>query len=94
MIPTHKDLIIKGWVEQNSYGNDLWSIKGPRNILLGGIFRLNYHNPNEVHVAARLSNISGTKQTVVPLIGTTFNYQDYIPEWEQLMDELLKTLFK
>lgn len=86
MIPTHKDLIIKGWKNQELFG--------PKNMKFGSISYFPKYNayPERAYITACISNI--TRSTEVPLKNPVFNYIDYIPEWEQLMDKLLQTIFK
>lgn len=94
MIPTHKDLLvdshyqaegIPGWCFR---GTSHYSIFGTNNKEFGHI---SYYG-GKVIIYARLFN---KKISIyAPLKSATFNFKDYIPEWEQLMDDLLKTIFK
>jgi len=86
---THKDLNVQiPWKCIKSNVNvDSWEIRGTMNKLFGTIF----YSGGGVYISAHLFNKRVDKHIK---INKPFNYQDYIPEWENCMDQLLATIFK
>ena len=97
MIPTHKDLNQNVWLQEGIqdryrlYSNNNKPLLINRGkVKLGQIWY--FPTSGTVYIGCHISGLNG-KSVQVP-VRLPFNYIDYIPEWEKLMDELLKTIFK